>query len=81
MEELIPLGLGLLLGAVLGLVRPSLRLSAGAPVAVLLGATATIVTGEAEISWAYLLFDIPLVAVAATLGLAAGRALRRAREA
>ena len=50
MEELIPLGLGLLLGAVLGLIRPSLRLWAGAPVAVLLGATATVVTGEAEIS-------------------------------
>jgi hypothetical protein len=81
MEELVPLGLGLLLGAVLGLVKPSLRLWAGAPVAVLLGATATVVTGEAEISWAYVLFDVPLVAVSATLGVAAGRAARRARDA
>ena len=68
MEELIPLGFGLLLGSVLGMVRPSLRLSVGAAMAVALGFTATVVTGEAEISWGYLLIDIPTVAVAAALG-------------
>ena len=81
MEELVPLGFGFLLGAFLAVVKPSLRLWIGAPIAVLLGTTATIVTGEAEISWAYVLVDVPLVAVAATLGVAVGRTVRRARDA
>jgi hypothetical protein len=74
-EELVPLGFGLLLGAVLGVLRPSLRLPVGAVLAVALGACATIVTGEASISWSYLLVDIPVVSVAAVLGLLAGRRL------
>jgi xanthosine utilization system XapX-like protein len=75
MEELIPLGSGLLLGCVLGLLRPSLRLPLGAVLAVVLGVMATVVTGESRISWSYVLIDIPLVAVSAVLGLLAGRRL------
>ena len=75
MEELVPLGLGLALGLGLGLLRPSLRLPVGALLAVCLGVLATIVTGEAKISWAFVLIDIPLVAVSAVLGLMAGRRL------
>ena len=80
MEEFVPIGLGLALGAVLGLLRPSLRLPVGAFFAVCLGVLATVVTGEAAISWAFVLIDIPLVAVAALLGLLAGRRLNRVPE-
>jgi hypothetical protein len=74
-EELVPLGFGFLLGGVLGFVRTSLRLPVGAALAVILGVTATVVTGEATISWAFVLIDIPIVAIAAVLGLLAGRRL------
>jgi hypothetical protein len=63
--ELIPLGCGLLLGVALGRVRPALRLPLGAVLAVGLGFLATAVTGEAAISWAFVLIDIPIVAVGA----------------
>jgi hypothetical protein len=69
MQELIPIGCGLLLGATLGLVRPSIRLAVGAAMCVVLGVLATVVTGEFRISWEYLLVDIPLVALAAFLAL------------
>lgn len=65
MGELIPLGLGLLLGVTLGRARPALRLPLGAVLAVGLGFLATAVTGEAAISWAFVLIDIPIVAVGA----------------
>lgn len=73
MEELIPFGSGLLLGCVLGLLRPSLRLPVGTVLAVALGVMATVVTGESQISWSYVAIDIPLVAVGAVLGVLAGR--------
>jgi hypothetical protein len=76
MQELFPLACGLLLGATLGALRPSLRLPLGALLAVLLGVLATVVTGEFRLSWDYVLFDIPLVAVAAGLGFMAARRLR-----
>jgi hypothetical protein len=63
--ELLPLGCGLLLGVTLGRVRPALRLPLGAVLAVGLGFLATVVTGEAAISWAFVLIDIPIVAMAA----------------
>jgi hypothetical protein len=82
MEELVPFAFGFVLGLVLGFVRRSLRLPVGAFVAVVLGVTATVVTGEASISWAFVLFDIPIVAVSAVIGLIAGRRLAPApREA
>ena len=80
MQELVPLGLGFLLGTGLGLLRPSLRLPMGAGLAIVLGAFATAVTGEAEASWAFVLIDVPIVALAAALGLAAGRVLSPAQR-
>jgi hypothetical protein len=68
MQELIPFGCGLLLGAALGWVRPAIRLWVGALLAVALGVFATVITGEFHLSWDYLLVDIPLVAVAAFAG-------------
>jgi hypothetical protein len=73
MQELFPIAFGLVLGGALGFVRPSLRLPVGAAMAVVLGVLATVVTGEFKTSWAYLLIDIPLVAIAAVVGLLAGR--------
>jgi hypothetical protein len=69
MQELIPVGLGLLLGAALGYIRPSVRLPAGAALAVVLGVCATVITGEFKLSWEYVLVDIPLVALATCLSL------------
>jgi hypothetical protein len=76
MHELFPLTAGLLLGALLGLVRPSLRPAAGAAGAIALGVLATLISGEFRTSWDYLLFDIPLVAVCAFLGMLVARRLR-----
>jgi len=76
MQELLPLAAGLAAGAALGLLRPSLRFPIGALAAVLLGTLATVVTGEISISAAFLLFDIPLVALASFLGFLAARQLR-----
>ena len=78
MQELVPLLSGFAIGLVLGAVRPSLRRWSVGVAAVLLGTPATVVTGEAEISWAFVLIDVPLVALAALCGLlvAHGRASR-----
>jgi hypothetical protein len=77
-QELVPLGLGFLLGTGLGLLRPSLRVPVGAALAIVFGTLATTLTGEAEVSWAFVLIDVPTVTVAAALGLAAGRQLSTA---
>ena len=76
MQELFPLACGLLLGAALGFVRPTLRLPVGAAMAVVLGVLATVATGEFKTSWSFVLIDIPLVALAAVVGLLAGRRAR-----
>jgi hypothetical protein len=73
MQELFPLACGLALGALLGALRPGIRLPVGAALAIVLGVVATVATGEFKTSWSYLLIDIPLVALAATVGMAAGR--------
>jgi hypothetical protein len=78
MQELFPIGCGLLLGAGLGWLRPSMRLPVGLALAIVLGVLATVVTGEFKMSWGYLLIDIPLVAAAAVVGVLGTRAVRRA---
>lgn len=75
MHELFPLFCGLLLGVGLGVLRPGIRLPIGAALSVLLGVLATVLTGEFEVSWGFVLIDIPEVAVAAFLGLTAARQL------
>lgn len=76
MHELFPLFCGLLLGVGLGALRPGIRLPVGAALSVALGVLATVVAGEFEISWGFVLIDIPEVALAAFLGLTAVRQLR-----
>ncbi|MFC7303734.1 hypothetical protein ACFQVC_05835 [Streptomyces monticola] len=77
MNELFPIASGLVLGAVLALVRPGLRLLAGLAGAVLFGVLATFVSGEYLIGWEFLLVDVPLVALCAAAGLLAVRAVLR----
>jgi hypothetical protein len=77
MDELLPIASGLVAGLALGLLASRLRLPVGAIAAVVLGTLATVVSGEFRLSWAFLLIDIPLVAVASVAGLLAGRLVRR----
>jgi hypothetical protein len=77
LQELVPLVSGFAVGLALGAIRPSLRPWVGAALAVVLGVAATVVTGEFKTSWAFVLIDIPLVAIAAVLGLAVARQLTR----
>ena len=76
MGEILPIASGLVVGGILGLIRPSLRLWVGAALAVPLGVAATFLTGESEISWAFVLIDIPIVALSAVVGLALAKRLR-----
>jgi hypothetical protein len=80
MHELFPFAGGLLLGVCLGALRPSLRPLLGAAAAVAIGALATIASGEFRLSWAYLAYDIPLVASCAWLGLMASSHARSRRS-
>lgn len=68
-EELLPVASGLVLGSILGLLRPSMRVPVGLVLVVILGVAATVVSGEYLISWSFLLIDIPLVAISAVAGL------------
>ena len=77
-QELLPIGCGFLLGVLAGRLRPSLRWPVVAVLAIVLGVTATVVTGEAEVSWAFVLIDIPMVAVSASVGFLVAHRLGRA---
>jgi hypothetical protein len=65
MSELFPVLCGACAGLALGTIPPARRFRLGLLLSVLLGITATIVSGEFRIGWEYLLIDIPLVAVSA----------------
>jgi hypothetical protein len=78
MEELLPVASGLVIGLILGLIRPSLRIPVGALLIVAFGVLATVVSGEYLISWSFLLIDIPLVALSAAASLFVMSRLRSA---
>ena len=73
MEELFPVASGVVLGVVVAGLRPSLRLPVGILLATVLGVCATVLSGEFEASWDYLLVDVPLVAVSAGLSFTLAR--------
>jgi hypothetical protein len=75
--ELLPIVSGFFVGCVLGVVRPGLRVPVGIVLAIALGVLATVASGEFLESWAFLLIDIPLVAISAAIGFAATYYLRR----
>jgi hypothetical protein len=68
MTEFFPIVAGLLCGLLLGSVTARRRVIVGLVFSVVAGALATVVSGESQISWAFLLIDIPLVAVSAGVG-------------
>jgi hypothetical protein len=76
-NELFPIVSGLILGALLPLIRPRMRLAVGVAACVILGTLATFVSGEYKIGWEFLLIDIPLVALCSAAAFATARAARR----
>jgi hypothetical protein len=77
-EELLPVASGIIIGSILGLIRPSARVPVGAILIVTFGVLATVVSGEYLISWSFLLIDIPLVALSAAASLFVTHRLRQA---
>lgn len=75
MGEAFPILAGVVVGGGLALVFRRLPLLYGLSIAVVLGALATFVTGEWRTSWAFVLFDIPLVAACSAGGFVATRSL------
>ena len=69
MAEIFPIVSGILIGSLLGYLRPALRLRTGALLAILFGVAATVQSGQFPVSWGFLLIDIPLVAVCAAASL------------
>jgi hypothetical protein len=77
MSEIFPVVSGLLVGSLLALIRPRTQLAVGVIASVVLGTTATIISGEYKIGWEFLFIDIPLVAISSAAGFATIRAIRR----
>ena len=65
-RELLPVAIGLGVGAVLAGARPAMPSAAALLLSVPLGFLVTVITGEFELGWEYLLVDIPLVALSST---------------
>jgi len=78
--ELFPIVAGLLCGLLLGSLTARRRVIVGLAFSLVAGVLATVVSGEWRISWAFLLIDIPLVALSAVAGdlLSRSLVLRRA---
>jgi hypothetical protein len=66
--EIFPVVAGLICGLVLGGLTARRRIVVGVVFSVVAGLLATVVSGEWRVSWAFLLIDIPLVAVSAVVG-------------
>jgi hypothetical protein len=65
-HEIFPIVAGIAIGlGVLRIASPRLRTLAFVVLCVLAGVAATFISGEALISWAFVLIDIPLVMLAA----------------
>ena len=76
MHELFPIGAGLLIGAMLQFLRPSLRLPIGLVAALVVGFLATVISGEYKIGWEFLAIDIPGAAIAMAVGFLATKRAR-----
>lgn len=77
MHELFPIAAGLLIGSLLVFVRPGWRLPVGLAAAIVVGVTATVISGEYKIGWEFLLIDIPGAALATGAGYLATKRARR----
>lgn len=76
MDEFFPIASGLVIGALLNVIRPSMRLWVAVLLAIVIGFLATVVSGEYEVSWAFLFIDIPLVAISSAVSFIGMRYLR-----
>ena len=76
MHELFPIAAGLLLGSLLQFLRPSLRLPVGLAAVVVVGVTATVISGEYKIGWEFLAIDIPGAGLATFAGYLATKRAR-----
>lgn len=74
MTELVPIFTGVVLGLLAGSLVPALSLRMVVLLSVPLGIGASAVTGELNISWGYILVDIPEVALSAAVAFALARA-------
>lgn len=79
MREIVPVALGAWSGLLVGRLSARYGPWPWAVVAVGLGFAATVLTGEWRLSWAYVLVDIPVVAVSSAVVFTASR--RRWRSA
>lgn len=77
MNEILPVTFGVIAGLVMGSVTVRRPLAVWIGLSVVLGVAATFLTGEWQASWAFVLVDVPLVALAA---VAAHLGARRAGE-
>jgi hypothetical protein len=74
--ELLPASMGFVLGALLTRLHSARRWWIGITLILLLAASATVLTGEFQLSWGFLLVDIPLVGIATCAGFIAFRRRR-----
>jgi len=72
-NEIFPIVAGLLCGLLLGSVTARRKVQVGLIFSVVAGIAATVVSGEWRISWAFLVIDIPLVAIFAAVGVLVSR--------
>ena len=81
MNEVFPIVAGAITGlAVLRIESTRLRVAVLAVLSVLLGMVATIASGEALLSWAFVLIDIPLVFFSAIAAISVTYAWHRRRD-
>ena len=76
MNEVFPVVSGVVAGLALGRLTALRRPWLWMVVSVVLGLSATLLSGEWKVSWAYLLVDIPLVGVAASAAYLVSRRRR-----
>jgi len=76
-NELFPIVSGLIVGAVLPLIRPQMRIAVAVAASVVLGILATVISGEYKVGWEFLLIDIPLVAICSGAAFVTVRAAQR----
>ena len=79
-NEFFPVIAGLLIGLIMGGVTARKRPWAWLALSVLFGLAATVLSGEYQVSWEYLLVDIPLVAGASAVAFAVSRAFAGSRQ-
>lgn len=68
LNEFLPIAGGLLIGSILNIVPNPYKWFAGVLMVLLWGFFAAFVSGELQLSSAFLLFDIPLVCISAVVG-------------